>query len=286
LPKVLATAAEVSALPDTRRGDGRRVDRRLAPGATTLPVRRLCALAVIVLTAARGDIAGANREIPLMRAGGVYQVEATLNGWLVRPFIVDSGAADVQVSADVFVALYPRGSSPRFLPGVSYRLGDGSVVRSQRFVLQSLRIGDHVFSQVSASIGSPGAPLLLGQTVLTRLGTWTIDNERGVLVLAGTAPGASGKECSSWRTAPSTCAVGAMRDFFRDVHPRHDVTSLRLLESDGDRATVLVDVVRPAGRRHPARLCGPMQLRRESERWRVAGGADLREIPSGARCVP
>jgi hypothetical protein len=189
------------------------------------------------------------------------------------------------VSTDVFLALYPRGSSPRFLPGVSYRLGDGSVVRSRRFVIQSLRIGDHVFSNVSASIGSPDAPLLLGQTVLARLGTWTIDNDRGVLVLASPPP-ASGKECSSWRTAPPTCAVGAMRDFFRDVRPRHDVTSLRLLESDADSATVLVDVVRPAGLRHQARLCGPMQLHRESERWRVAGEADLREIPSGARCVP
>jgi hypothetical protein len=285
LPKTLVTAAEVSALPDTARGDGRRVDRRLAPAATTLPVRRLCALAAIVLAAARADIARASHEIPLMRAGGVYQVEATINGWLVRPFVVDSGAADVQVSTDVFLALYPRGSSPRFLPGASYRLGDGSVVRSRRFVIQSLRIGDHVFSDVSASIGSPGAPLLLGQTVLARLGTWTIDNDRGVLVLTSPPP-AAGKECSRWRTAPPTCAVGAMRDFFRDVRPRHDVTSLRLLESDADSAIVLVDVVRPAGLRHQARLCGPMQLHRESERWRVAGEADLREIPSGARCVP
>ena len=250
-------------------------------------VRRFCAVVAIVLAGARADPAGASREIPLMRTGGVYQVAVTINGWLVRPFIIDSGAADVQVSADVFQALYPRGAPPpRFLPGVSYRLADGRVVRSGRFVIRSLRIGDYAFPDVSASIGSPGVPLLLGQNVLARLGTWTIDNSRGVLVLAERPAASSDTGCSSWRTAPPTCAVAAMRDFFRDIRPGYDVTSLRLLGSDGEHATVLVDVVRLAGRRPPARLCGPMQLRRESTRWRVAGETALREIPSGARCTP
>jgi len=261
------------------RGRGRRVDRP--------SVRRFCVVAAIVLAVARADPAAASREIPLMRTGGVYQVAATINGWLVRPFIIDSGSADVQVSADVFLALYPRGGpAPRFLPGVSYRLADGRVIRSGRFVIRSLRVGDYVFPDVSASIGSSGAPLLLGQNVLARLGTWTIDNRRSVLVLAERGAASSDTACSNWRTAPPTCAIAAMRDFFRNVRPGYDVTSLRLLESDGDHATVLVDVVRLAGRRAPARLCGPMELRRESTRWRVAGEAALREIPSGARCTP
>ena len=250
-------------------------------------MRRFLTLAAIVLALAQADPAAASREIPLMRTGGVYQVTATINDWLTQRFTVDSGASDVQVSAEVFSALYPPGSPPpQFLPGASYRLADGRVVGSRRFLIRRLRIANYVFPDVDASIGAPHSPLLLGQNVLSRLGAWTIDNRRNVLVLAERGGGSSDAGCEHWRTAPPTCPVGALRDFFRDVRPPHDVTNLRLLDTDGDRATVLADVVRLAGRRPPARLCGPMHLHREATGWRIAGEADLREIRRDARCVP
>src|SRR5262245_55291352 len=199
-------------------------------------------LGAIMLVTAIASSASAAGEIPLRRDGGVYEVSVTIDHWLVRPFIVDSGAADVQVSADVFLLLYPRGApSPRFLPGGSYRLGDGRVVRSRRFLIRSLRIGNYEFPDVEASIGEVGAPLLLGQKVLARLGAWSIDNRRSMLVLGDRGPEGPGPGCLSWQTAPDTCAVAGARDYFRDARPRHDVTSIVLLRSDGDRATVLAD---------------------------------------------
>src|SRR5262249_39267036 len=115
------------------------------------PPRRLvgnagvCVVAAIALViAAPADRAAASREIRLVRDGGVYEVPVTINGWLERRFILDSGAADLQVSADVFLTLYPRAAPPpRFLPGVSYRLADGRIVSSRRFMIPSLRIGRH-----------------------------------------------------------------------------------------------------------------------------------------------
>src|SRR5262249_29764552 len=98
---------------------------------------------------------------------------------------------------------------------------------------------------------------------------------------AGPPPG-----CLSWQPAPDGCAVAGARDYFRDARPRHDVTSIVLLRSDGDRATVLADVVRRDGRHAPARLCGPVQLRREEAGWRVTGPAALRAIGRDARCLP
>src|SRR5262249_37086260 len=109
-------------------------------GAGRKTMARFCG---IVLVTAIATSAGAGHEIALTRDRGVYRVSVTMDGWLARPFIVDSGAADVQISADVFLLLYPRGApSPRFLPGGAYRLADGSVVRSRRFLIGSLRIGD------------------------------------------------------------------------------------------------------------------------------------------------
>jgi hypothetical protein len=246
----------------------------------------LVVAAAFVLAAAPGESMAASGEIPLTRDGGIYLVQATMNGWLVRPFVVDSGAADVQLSVDVFLTLYPRGTpSPRFLPGGSYGLADGRVVQSRRFVMRSLRIGGYEFPDVTASIGEPGAPLLLGQNVLARLGAWSIDNRRNVLVLGDRGDG-PGMGCLSWRSAPATCAVAAIRDHFRDLRPRHDVSSLVLLATDGERAIVLADVVRSADRGAPVRLCGAIQVRRDGTGWHLAGPLALREIGVHARCLP
>jgi hypothetical protein len=243
---------------------------------------------VILLVTALATAANASHEIALTRDSGVYRVSVTIDRRLQRSFIVDSGAADVQVSADVFQLLYPRGAPPpRFLPGGAYRLADGRVARSSRFLIGSLRIGDLEFPDVPASIGQPGAPLLLGQNVLSRLGAWSIDNRRGVLVLGESGANASGPTaCLSWQTAPDTCAVAGARDHFRNTRPRHDVKSIVLLASDGDRATVLVDVLRRDDGRAPVRLCGPMRLRRAGTGWRLADAPALRQIGNAGRCLP
>jgi hypothetical protein len=231
-----------------------------------------------------GAAPGAPNEIPLSHEGGVYRVPVTIDGWLVRPFVVDSGAAHVQVSGDVFLALYPQGvPPPEFLPGASYRIADGRVISSRRFVIRSLRIGDYEFQQVPAAIGDPGAPLLLGQNVLGRLGTWSIDNRRRVLVLG---EGARPAACLSWRTAPGECAVAAVRDHFRDAPTRYDVRSLVLLRSAAGGATVLADVTRLDGGRPPARSCGLIELRRNGAGWRVSSTRGLTEVGPRDRCLP
>ena len=135
------------------------------------------------------------------------------------------------------------------------------------------------------SIGGPDASLLLGQNVLTRLGTWSIDSHRAVLLVDEPPRGRSSAECANWRTAPDDCEVAAVRDFLRDIRPPHDVTSLMLLRSDGERASVLVDAVRD-GRRRTARLCGPMDLRRAEAGWRVVAASGLYEVGRDAPCRP
>jgi hypothetical protein len=238
--------------------------------------------AALLLASLVVDAAG--REIALTRSGATYQIPVTLNGWLVRPFTVDTGAGEVQVSIDVLRALFPRGSvHPVYLPDGTYRLADGRTVHDRRFLIPSLRIGDQEFHQVAASIGGPDAPLLLGQNVLSRLGTWSIDGRRSVLVL-GERPNRRG-ECANWRTAPDDCEVAVVRDFFRDVRPPHDVATMTLLRSDGQHASVLVDVVRD-GRRRTSRLCGPIDLRHRFTGWRVVAAPGLREIGPDVQCLP
>ncbi|HYU11548.1 MAG TPA: aspartyl protease family protein [Stellaceae bacterium] len=134
-------------------------------------------------------------EIHLENQGGIYVVPVRINGALVLRFIVDSGASDVLIPADVVLTLARTGTiaDGDFIGEQTYTLGDGSKVKSARFVLRELQVGDQVIRNVRASIGPVQSVPLLGQSFLSRLSTWTLDNERHFLVLGTERASANAK---------------------------------------------------------------------------------------------
>jgi gag-polyprotein putative aspartyl protease len=124
-------------------------------------------------------------EISLARTGGVYEVPVTLNGVMTLNFVLDSGAAEVSIPAEVMLTLMHTHtvSANDFLPGRTYVLADGSKVKSPRFILHSLKIGKHRIESIPASISKVGSSLLLGQNLLERLGVWSLDSRRHILIL-------------------------------------------------------------------------------------------------------
>lgn len=92
----------------------------------------------------------------------MFTVPVRINEVLTLDFIVDSGASDVQVPADVVLTLLRTGtiSQDDFLPGMTYTLADGSTVKSPRFMVGKLRIGEVEVSKVPASIGGIEGSLL------------------------------------------------------------------------------------------------------------------------------
>ena len=124
-------------------------------------------------------------EVRLVKTGGVYTVPVQINGAITLDFIVDSGAAEVNIPADVVMTLIRANTIALsdFLPGATYVLADGTRLQSPRFTIRMVRLGDHVLQNVSASIGEVTSQLLLGQSVLERLGQWSLDSRRGVMVL-------------------------------------------------------------------------------------------------------
>jgi hypothetical protein len=125
-------------------------------------------------------------EIPLVKVGGVYELSVEINGVLKLPFVLDSGAAEVNMPADVVLTLLRTGTIKEtdFLPGATYVLADGSKLKSPRFMIRSLKIGKHSITNVSASVGNVPSTPLLGQSLLAKLGTWGIDNQKQVLILS------------------------------------------------------------------------------------------------------
>jgi hypothetical protein len=76
-------------------------------------------------------------DIPLNKKGGVYEIPVEINGIITLNFVLDTGASEVNIPADVALTLYRAGTikDADFLPGKTYRLADGSHVNSSRFVL-------------------------------------------------------------------------------------------------------------------------------------------------------
>jgi hypothetical protein len=124
-------------------------------------------------------------EVPLVKEGGVYTIPVRINDVLTLDFIIDSGASEVQVPADVALTLLRTRtiSQDDFLPGQTYRLADGSTAKSSRFVIKELKIGSYTVNHVEAGISPVEGQLLLGQSFLSKVPSWSQDNKRGLLII-------------------------------------------------------------------------------------------------------
>ena len=145
----------------------------------------------------------ASETVLLERRYGTYVISVQINGALVLPFVLDTGASLVVLPADVFRTLTRTGTvtSADFIGTGVAVLADGSKHDSEKYVLHEMRVGDHVVKNVVASVVSVGGDPLLGQTFLSKLPEWSIDNTRQVLVIAD-GPGAT-QTSPTGRTASS-----------------------------------------------------------------------------------
>ena len=100
-------------------------------------------------------------------------------------FIFDTGASETTVTSDIVSVLIRQKviNENDFLPGKSYSLADGSIVKSPRFVIKSLKIGNMVFDNVEATIVSTNADPLLGQNVLSKFKNVSQNNQEGYIIL-------------------------------------------------------------------------------------------------------
>jgi hypothetical protein len=124
-------------------------------------------------------------EVRLERQSGILLVPVLINGRMLLDFIIDSGANDVSIPADVVSTLWRTGTlaNADFTGSKTYVLADGSTMPSATFRIRSLRVGDRVVENVLGSIAPAKGSLLLGQSFLNRFKSWSVDNVREVLVL-------------------------------------------------------------------------------------------------------
>ena len=122
-------------------------------------------------------------EIPFTREGGVCKVKCTINA-LPLYFVFDTGASDVSLS-NVEAAFMLKNDylSKSDMSGKGYYINaNGDISEGTIVTLKEVNFGGLTLKNVKASIvKNQKAPLLLGQSVLARLGKIEIDNSHKVI---------------------------------------------------------------------------------------------------------
>lgn len=122
-------------------------------------------------------------EIPFTKSGGVTKVDCTIND-LPLNFIFDTGASDVTISQVEANFMYKNGylDSRDIVGKKTYQVATGAIAVGTTIILKQIEFGGLILRDVRASVvETQNAPLLLGQTVLQRLGKIEIDNTQRIL---------------------------------------------------------------------------------------------------------
>lgn len=122
-------------------------------------------------------------EVPFTTSNGVTKVSCTING-LPLNFVFDTGASDVTMSLVEANFMLKNGylTEKDIIGKQHYQTADGNISEGTVVNINSINFGGLTLNNVRASVvKTQNAPLLLGQTVLQRLGKIEIDNAKHIL---------------------------------------------------------------------------------------------------------
>ncbi|MDR1898094.1 MAG: retroviral-like aspartic protease family protein [Prevotellaceae bacterium] len=118
--------------------------------------------------------------VKMKKQGGVYLVPIEVNG-ISMDFIFDTGASDVCISLVEAQFLIKQGklTEKDVIGTQSYQIADGSISEGTIIILRTVKIGNKTLHDVKASIiETIEAPLLLGQSALSKFGKISIDYKK------------------------------------------------------------------------------------------------------------
>lgn len=121
-------------------------------------------------------------SIPFSVKGGVKTLPVTINGIINVDMIVDTGCSGCLVSLSEAIYLYEKGqlTEDDFIGVGQSMIADGSIVENMVVRLKKIEIGGKLqASDITATVSeNVAAPLLLGNEVLDRVRSISIDNEK------------------------------------------------------------------------------------------------------------
>jgi clan AA aspartic protease (TIGR02281 family) len=124
--------------------------------------------------------------IPMKKmSGGTYEISCKVNG-LALNFIFDTGASDVSISLTEALFMFKNGylEESDILGTQYYSIANGDIAEGTLILIKKLEFGGQVLVNVEASIvHEMQAPLLLGQSAISKLGKIQIDPDKGTLTI-------------------------------------------------------------------------------------------------------
>lgn len=121
-------------------------------------------------------------SIPFSVKGGVKTLPVTINGIINVDMIVDTGCSGCLLSLNEAIYLYEKGqlTEDDFIGVGQSMIADGSIVENMVVRLKKIEIGGKLqASDITATVSeNVAAPLLLGNEVLDRVRSISIDNEK------------------------------------------------------------------------------------------------------------
>lgn len=117
--------------------------------------------------------------------GGTFEIPCAVNG-LELNMIFDTGASNVTISSVEANFMLKNGqlSSKDIKGKAHYLTASGDIHEGTVITIREVRVGDAVLKNIDASVvKNQRAPLLLGQSVLEKFGSITIDNVSNKLII-------------------------------------------------------------------------------------------------------
>jgi aspartyl protease family protein len=124
------------------------------------------------------------QSITMIEKNGVRYIPVKINGQELD-FVFDTGASSICISTLEAALLYKKGvfSESDIIDYERFITASGAISVGAKIILKTVQIGDKTLSNVEATIiENPRAECLLGQSVLSRFGKYTIDNQRNEIV--------------------------------------------------------------------------------------------------------
>ena len=121
--------------------------------------------------------------IEMVEVNGIYQIPCKVNG-VPMNFIFDTGASDVTISLTEakFLIKQKLLTKEDFIDTINFKIANGEIIEGTKIILKSIDIDGIILENVSATIiNKQNSPLLLGQSAISKLGQYTI-NENNLII--------------------------------------------------------------------------------------------------------
>lgn len=128
-----------------------------------------------------------NSEIDLVKSkANTFEVMVEINNTVKILALTDCGASEMSIPPHIAYTLITAGklTVKDRLKSMNYTLANGQSEVNSRFLIRELKIGEYILKDIECSISNNiNSKILIGQNVLNKFSTVTIDYKRNKLIL-------------------------------------------------------------------------------------------------------